>query len=110
MVGCFGLLDGWRPSHFPVSHLVESQERLDAFKLNRIGAFVEGAVTQLAWGDRGYRLARHTPDILVNGNRVRVAWDEQARPWFMCPTCGRRCKHLYLDELACRICCHLDYA
>jgi hypothetical protein len=26
------------------------------------------------------------------------------------PACGRRCKHLYLDELACRICGGLDYA
>jgi hypothetical protein len=41
---------------------------------------------------------------------VPVVWDEHARPWFLCPACGRRCKHVYLDELACRICCRLDYA
>jgi hypothetical protein len=110
MVGCFGLLDGWHPSHFPASHLVENRARLDAFRLNRIGAFVEGAVTELRRGDRGYRLARHTPNILVNGNPVTVLWDEQARPWFECPACHRRCKHIYFDGLACRICCRLDYA
>jgi hypothetical protein len=50
------------------------------------------------------------PDILVNGNRVPVDWDVQGRPWFLCPVCGRRRQHLYLDELACRTCCRLDYA
>src|SRR5262249_60205133 len=77
---------------------------------NRLGAFVEGAVTRLAWGENTYQLARHTPNILVNGNSILVTWDEQARPWFECPACGRRCKHLYLDALACRVCCRLDYA
>src|SRR5215471_6345330 len=57
-----------------------------------------------------YQLARHSPNILVNGNSILVTWDEQARAWFECPACGRRCKHLYLDALACRICCRLDYA
>ena len=52
----------------------------------------------------------HTPNILVNGNSILVTWDEQARAWFECPACGRRCKHLYLDTLACRICSRLDYA
>jgi len=56
-----------------------------------------------------YHLARHAPNILINGNRVMVVWDEQARPWFECQ-CGRRCKHLYPDALACRTCCGLDYA
>src|SRR5262249_52430991 len=56
------------------------------------------------------QLARHTPNILVNGNSMLVTWDEQARPWFECPACGRRCKHLYLHALACRSCCGLDYA
>jgi hypothetical protein len=110
MVGCFGLLDGWHPSHFPASYLVESRGRLDAHKLNRCGALTEGMVTELRCGDRAYQLARHTPDVLVNGHRVPVVWDEHARPWFLCPACGRRCKHVYLDELACRICCRLDYA
>ena len=110
MPGAFGLLDDPNPSHVPAGRLVENRARLDAFKLHSIGAFVEGAVTELRWGDRGYQLARETPDILVDGVRVPVVWDEQARPWFECLACGRRCKHLYLDEITCRTCCRLDYA
>jgi hypothetical protein len=40
-------------SRFPADRLVENRLRLDAFKLNRIGAFAEGAVTRLKWGDHG---------------------------------------------------------
>jgi len=41
------------------------------FKLNRIGAFAEGAVTRLKWGDHGRcLLARQAPNILINGNPV----------------------------------------
>jgi hypothetical protein len=47
---------------------------------------------------------------LVNGSSILVTWDEQGRPWFECGTCGRRVKHIYLDAIACRICCCLDYA
>ena len=71
MVGAFGLLDGYHPTHFPGSHLVENWARVDAFKLNRIGAFAEGTVTRLALGDhRGCLIARHAPNILINGNPV----------------------------------------
>jgi hypothetical protein len=31
-------------------------------------------------------------------------------PWFECASCGRRCRHIFLDELACRKCLRLDYA
>ena len=110
MPGAFGLYDDQHHPRVPADRLVENRLRLDAFKLNRLGAFVEGAVTRLAWGENTYQLARHTPNILVNGNSILVTWDEQARPWFECPACGRRCKHLYLDAIACRICCRLDYA
>jgi hypothetical protein len=99
------------PSHFPLDRLVENRARLDAFKLNRIGAFLEGEVTRLKWGDQGgCLLARHAPNILVNGTRVMVVWDEQARAWFECPACGRRVKHIYFEAIACRTCCRLDYA
>jgi hypothetical protein len=40
-------------SRFPADRLVENRLRLDAFKLNRIGALAEGAVTRLKWGDHG---------------------------------------------------------
>ena len=78
-------------SRFPADRLVENRLRLDAFKLNRIGAFAEGAVTRLKWGDHGgCLLARQAPNILINRNPVLVVWDEQGRPWFECPACGRR--------------------
>ena len=32
------------------------------------------------------------------------------RPWFECPVCHRRCRHLYLRQLACRGCSGLDYS
>ena len=57
-------------------------------------------------------LVRRTPDLLVNGNRVPIVWNEPlprvGQPWFKCQRCRRRCKHIYLDELACRTCLHLD--
>src|SRR5215475_357647 len=43
MIACFGLYDGYHESCFPADRLVENRLRLDAFKLNRIGAFAEGA-------------------------------------------------------------------
>jgi hypothetical protein len=41
---------------------------------------------------------------------VLVVWTDWALPWFECPRCGRRCRHIFLDELACRKCLRLDYA
>jgi hypothetical protein len=45
---------------------------------------------------------------------VLVVWDEPmagvGRPWFECPRCRVRCRHLYLRQLACRRCSRLDYA
>ena len=60
-------------------------------------------------------LSRQTPDILVDGTRITVTWDEPmagvGRPWFECPACGRRCRYVYLrDVIACRTCHRLDYA
>jgi hypothetical protein len=41
-------------------------------------------------------------------------WDEPmegvGRPWFECPMCRRRCRHLHLRRLACRRCSQLDYS
>ena len=52
MSGAFGLLGDPHPSHFPLDRLVENWARLDAHKLNRIGAFAEGTITRLAWGEK----------------------------------------------------------
>src|SRR5215472_10464488 len=51
-----------------------------------------------------------SPNFFLNGNPILVVWDGQGRPWFECPACGPRRKHVYLDELRCRVCCRLDYA
>ena len=110
MSGAFGLLGDPHPSHFPLDRLVENRARLDAHKLNRIGAFAEGTITRLAWGEKTYHLARHAPNILINGSPVLVTWDEQGRPWFECSRCSRRVRHIYLDEFVCRRCAGLDYA
>ena len=109
MVGAFGLLDDRHHTRFPPDRLIENRACLDVFWLNRIGAFTEGTITELRWGKKPYQLARQTPDILVNGNRVPIAWDVQGRPWFVCPGCGQHRQHLYLDELLCRRCAGLDY-
>src|SRR5262245_29989231 len=64
-------------------------------------------------GDRAarrYQLVRRSPDLLVNGIRVPIVWTDWAVPWFLCPGCSRRCRHLYVPEFTCRICCHLDYS
>jgi hypothetical protein len=110
MPGAFGLLDDPHPSHFPLNRLIENRARLDVFELNRYGAFLEGAVTTLRWGEKPYQLAARSVDILVNGNRVLVDWDVHGRPWFLCPACDRRRQHLYLEELVCRRCAGLDYS
>jgi hypothetical protein len=116
MVGCFGLCDDNHPSHFPLDHLVENVPRVDIWTmLLQCGGLVEGTVTVLAWGQKGCQLARRTPDIWVGGTRIPVLWDEPmpgvGRPWFECPTCGQRCRHVYLrDTIACRRCHRLDYA
>jgi hypothetical protein len=117
MVGCFGLLgDYGNPYHFPLDHLVEANPRLDVFMLHRIGVLVEGAVTRLTWGDHGgCQLVMRAPDILIEGTKVAVIWDEPmegvSRPWLECPACRQRVRHLYLrNRIACRRCHGLDYA
>ena len=118
MVGCFGLLDDYgNPYRFPLDHLVEANPRLDIWALLQCGALVEGAVTRLQWGEKGYSLARHAPDIWIDGIRVPVVWDEPmpgvCRPWFQCPTptCARRCRHVYQrGGWACGRCHGLQHA
>jgi hypothetical protein len=47
---------------------------------------------------------------LVDGIPIRIDWTDFNLAWFLCPRCGRRCKHLYFDELACRTCLGLENA
>src|SRR5262249_21112520 len=77
--------------------------------LLQCGGLAENATTRLQWGEKECLAARRTPDIWIDGTRVPVTWDEPmpgvGRPWFECPACGRRCRHVYLREtIACRRC------
>lgn len=114
MVGCFGLIEGQQLPRFPSDRLAENRPRLEIWELLRCGALVDGATTELRWGEKACRLATHSPNLWIDGNPILVVWDEPipgvGRPWFACPRCHRRCGHIFLDELACRKCLHLDYA
>ena len=60
-------------------------------------------------------LASRAPDIWVDGTPIPIVWDEPmegvGRPWFECPQCRQRRRHVYLrDRIACRTCHRLDYA
>jgi hypothetical protein len=50
----------------------------------------------------------------LGGNPIPIVWDEPmpgvGRPWLECPRCGKRRRHIFLDEFACRKCLRLDYA
>src|SRR5215471_12731407 len=111
----FGLFEDHHHTHVPHDLIVEANPRLDVWMLLQCGGLVEGAVTVLAWGQKTYQVARRTPDIWIDGTRIAVTWDEPlpgvGRPWFECPVCGQRCRHVYLrDAIACRRCHRLDYA
>src|SRR5262249_39942422 len=49
----FGTFEDHHHTRVPAHRLVETRARLDVFQLNRYGAFVERAVTELRWGDSG---------------------------------------------------------
>jgi len=112
-VACFGLHDGYQLSCFQLDRLVERNPRVDIWALLREGALTPGTEFEVRCGPVGYRLAGQTVGISIDGNRVLVVWDEpmpgRGRPWFECPVCKHRCRHLYLRQLACRQCCRLDY-
>lgn len=38
-----------------------------------------------------------------------IVQDALGRHWFQCVGCGRRVRHIYLDEVRCRVCLRLDY-
>ena len=113
MIACFGLNNG-NPTHFPGDLIVEANPRLDIWMLLQCGALLEGETTQFQWGEKGCLVAFCTPDIWIGGTRVGVVWDEPMpnvrRPWFKCPGCNRRCRHVYLrDMIACRQCHALQH-
>jgi hypothetical protein len=54
----------------------------------------------------------HTPTVKLTATRTFVR--RTLQPWFLCPSCGRRCGRLYLPAgevaLKCRRCWGLQYA
>ena len=48
--------------------------------------------------------------FLVNGIAIRLDETEWNLRWFLCPSCRRRCRFVYLPDLACRRCCGLDWS
>jgi len=64
---------------------------------------------------RRVNVCREGSGVTIDGFHVALVWDSPMpgveRPWFVCPGCGRRCRHLYLRaSIACRRCHGLDYA
>jgi len=115
MVGSFGLCDDHHHTRAPRDLIVEATRRVDIWALLQCGALVDGEMTRLQWGEKGCLLARRAPDIWIDVTRVPVVWDEPmpgvGRPWFECPICRRRARHLYLrDTIGCRRCHKLEHA
>jgi hypothetical protein len=124
MCGAFGLLSDSHPTHFPVDRICERWPRLDIFWLSRIGALAPGTSTEVEIEGTGEGLRpsrranvlREGSGAMIDGVLVRLIWDSPMesveRPWFACPDCGRRCRHVYLCDgaIACRRCHGLDYA
>jgi hypothetical protein len=114
MTGAFGL-NGCHLPRRPRDRFVEANWRLDIWKdLHRCGAPVNQTVTEIRWGEKSCQLAARTPNLWIGGTCVLIVWDEPMpgvdRPWFECPVCHRRSRHLYLrDPIACRRCLGLKY-
>jgi hypothetical protein len=109
MVGAFGLLTDPHQKHFPADRIVENRARLDSYELVKAGTLVEGAVTEVKWGEKHSHLAMRTVDLLVDGNPIQIVWSKRGRRFFACPACDRRARHLYFPELRCRYCLRLEY-
>jgi hypothetical protein len=59
---------------------------------------------------RGYSRPGRGGEIRIGSIAVEVE-GTGAGPFFHCPECGRRCRHLYLVEpISCRCCAKLDYS
>jgi hypothetical protein len=108
---------------------VDGVRDLDVRVVHRSGGLVPGARYQVTWigGWGGSPIALHTVSrdlaVLAYGDGddpifedVPLDWTSchfgGERPWWHCPSCGRRCAILYLigsDPFRCRICASLTY-
>lgn len=83
---------------------IEERQRIDSFEApNRF--------FQLT----GFKLLRHEYDgetVKVSDTEIKLARMENAAGrliFFLCPSCGRRVRFLYLPHFRCRECCQLNY-
>jgi len=105
---------------FPSQNFVENRARLDIWILQRAGALTPGATTTIEVNGEPVGCLRAEPGsrILVElAGQKRVLGLVQDTPmpdvprlWFECPACRKRCRHVYLPELACRGCLQLEHA
>lgn len=113
---------------------VEQRMRIDIANYRRIGALTDGWIGRTRWirdgditgsisviGGRDrmvltYSISRADDDAQNVRQTVRIAWTPcrfgGEQPHFLCPACGARRRHLYLDALyfICRACAQLTYA
>lgn len=93
----FGRFEDTWHQRFPADRLVEAQPRIAV-----------NHVDHVAPGDGSHR--NRPTLLLLNGQAIRIVRDAQGKPLFECPRCRRRCRHIYLKDIACRECCGLDWS
>jgi hypothetical protein len=98
----------------PSTDLFHDGDTLDAYQLNRVGAFNGPMVFPFRKlrTDRDH-IEQHfpvrLPQVIVI-ERTRAGIDA-ARPWFLCYRCARRCGRLYVNsiDILCRKCADLQW-
>ena len=118
----FDIVNHPDPAHgkpFPSSRIVELRARIDVWELQRSRGLIPGAETVIsANGERVAQLRTLSANrIMVTTDRgetaILLTWDQPMhrcpRFWFQCPSCQKRCRHIYLPELQCRLCLALEH-
>lgn len=80
--------------------------------MRRIGRGCDGAASV---GSKRLPARQTGTDVWIGGTKVPLTWDSPMdgvdRPWFECPSCGRRCRYIYMrDTIACWRCHGLSHA
>jgi hypothetical protein len=99
---------------FAASRLVENRVRLDVWELQKAGALALGAETAIRVQGNPVGCFRGLPgggvSVELAGLKREILLLEDMpmanvpRLWFQCPACEKRCRHIYLPELGCRLC------
>lgn len=120
MVGTFG--SGRHRTRFPDQQLIENNPSISIYWLNRHGALVSGAISELRWWS-GQAVSIRTQQsrlLIQDGNReqtINFDWlpipRDRFRPALLCPSCGQRRIDLHLSlcgAWVCRWCSGLKYS